>query len=806
MRDRLDSANWIRSKVALVFALAIYTYASPAQANGVLMNAHAVGGLVTIEWPTNAGSYVLQSASSLCDTSWASVPVAPSITNGISFLTVSNDNQTLFFRLSSPPAIFSVQTEGSSTPTNSVLTLNSFQNAVQIWTGETPKLEPFFDLWVSISGNMPVDIRLYRWQSRIINAAAGASIAFGTKDGRSIQAAPIAVNSTLDVPSGQTNLLTIDEAGPPIWAPRSPHLILASCGQAITIVANPGAERTIFEREFDGSVWTYPRWIIVPTNSDRTVQCCFRDVALASFDGQPIEVITHPYAVATGWYSNELDGAFPIVWTNTWYCTNAFELDRAIGSAVCGDQIVLADGTYPLDAIAIVHNTFTNNEREGFKGGEGILIRSESGNRDSCIITCAATNNSGFWSLNQSGASNATYFRDLTFDFSNSSSEFQIAGGHWTFGNVRFTGSQAPGSDAGPGNSALGGQTVQELISIESSVTPVFADFIECEADHSLRDCWSGSGYGSLTGGASQVRLINCSAFVSGPNRNDQLLTTHGGIALDVYGGSYSDSIAPVANGAITDYCNLFFTKISGGPRDAGTWQDFNSFGCHLICSNSQFVLQTNSYVAFSRIEETNEAAGESIFSYFNEPYVIHNVLSSRSGLGRAFFEYVSISTNNIGNVMEGFSEAVRLNNSVSNIVIPQAFIGNSFVNCGNAISGGDDNLPFVLTNNVTSNAMTSVSADGAQSLGGNYNVWGGRLDNYTHGANDFTNQNANLTEQYFPVAGGNCDTNGFSGLGYVGDADPYGLVWIYAPNLTSRGARSIPRVYRGAVLYPDEW
>jgi hypothetical protein len=78
---------------------------------------------------------------------------------------------------------------------------------------------------------------------------------------------------------------------------------------------------------------------------------------------------------------------------------------------------------------------------------------------------------------------------------------------------------------------------------------------------------------------------------------------------------------------------------------------------------------------------------------------------------------------------------------------------------------------------------------------------------NYSVGAHDTTGADAALDSDDFPTASGNCDGNGDPSLvDWVGDRDPFGLTLIYKSSAISRGARTIPAIYAGAVIQPDLW
>jgi hypothetical protein len=114
------------------------------------------------------------------------------------------------------------------------------------------------------------------------------------------------------------------------------------------------------------------------------------------------------------------------------------------------------------------------------------------------------------------------------------------------------------------------------------------------------------------------------------------------------------------------------------------------------------------------------------------------------------------------------------------------------------------------VTNNATKTSSTSVSITPSYAntnIFCAYNVLDASVDaDYVAGAGDVTGSDAELDARLFPTASGNADSTGTPSLGYVGDSDPFGYVWIYKLGVTSKGARTRPAIISGAQLYPDVW
>jgi len=685
--------------------------------------------------------------------------------------------------------ITTVVTDTGTAPTTTNLTLTGSQNAVRIWSGEQPLAEPYFDLYVSTNGGSAFAVRMYRWQGRIINAAQGAAVGLATANGRSLQVSAMTVPGTLETPAGVTNYAMLDRAGPPLWAPDSSHVVLPAENGAFRLVAD-NTDRTIFISEFDGYVWSPPRWITI-TNYDTTVRATYRRVALASYDGVPMKVVA-PAGSQVGGISRRMELGVPSGFRK-FNCSTVAQFETAITNVTAGDAIVLADGTYAL-TINITNDCFVSNGSPC-----GIIIRSASGNRDAVVISGSATN-TGDWSIQGNSATNnaALWFKDVTFDLTNRFGSLLFNGGFIRFNNVRVTGPTLT--------------PFRASVFLTTAYYDIDAQFVDCQIDNGSDDLFSATGTGTNRPN-SKIQFVNSSAYRPGNDAAAQCFTTHLGQRVESYGGYFHDANANVwANGDQGAITYGFWPRIDNGlGTNSGVGYGVSVFGGWFGPDDSTTCAPpTNGYWLFTRMARQVQLASSASPGVL----VAHNRLTKAPGASGnyAFNMTKSASTTGwtvLGNIAHGLAAAGFFNSGTEGTLTNQTqIINNTFDTC---VSGFDLRASYAhlgLTNNATKggNGVANLAAAYMPYVHPDYNTLDPTIDgDYSAGANDIVNADAGLDGNWFPTAGGNCDTNGVS-LGYVGDSDPFGFVLIYGETLVPRGARSRQAILPGARLSPDFW
>lgn len=690
-------------------------------------------------------------------------------------------------------AIQTITTSASSSPTTTNITVNG--NAVRIWSGETPFAENSFNLYYRRNGGSVQTVKMTRWQGRILNAVSGDAISLGTDDGRVVEAAYLTVPAVLISSFPTNNTANCDKAGPPLWAPSNAHIILPGNFSAFQIASNQ-QERVVFISEFDGTTWSYPRWVWTQTNYNVTVQCNYSNVALANYDGAALTV-NCPAGSLIGGTSNYMMFALPAVTGTSRNVSTVAQFHAAIQAAVAGDEIVVADGTYQLTNQINAASFTANNGVNGNKGASGIIIRSQSGNRDAVWIT--GTNGSADcgWTLTQTGATNCTYFKGLTFAATNVTWDLVVTDGQFKFGNVRITGASLQGT---------GFQDT--LVSVYGTSV---VDFVQCQVDNSAGDCYDNFG-------TSSMRLIGCSGFTSGTNNYDQICSSHAGSFEKIYGSYLSNAGQNVSQNDTTSSNLLYFCRSDPGARVNGGYQGSSLFGS-LIYMGGQNIANgppgpsSVAFLSFNHIYITNVNA---LFDAAISTPITHNYLNGITNSGTYFIDTFSDSgtTNIVGNISVGaFQQWQNVNPATTNTI---QYWNNTLSGNFTGFRNAGFNSPFTpaaFTNNATLGLSQSVDIPNISSTQvstnkGDYNVFCGitnYYDAYVSPNPHDTFATAGMSSTTFiPTSSGNCDGNGANIYSYVGDSDPYGFVFLYLPTRTPRGARDIPAIYANAVMFPD--
>lgn len=685
--------------------------------------------------------------------------------------------------------IQTVVTDASTTPTTNQTIVAAGWNGVRVWTSSQPLTEPYFYLYSSRNGGTPDRIQVYRDSGRIISATSGDILSFGTADNlsnvtsRTLYVTPMYAPTTTESAAGVTGTANCDDGVPPLWSPSGWHVALPANARCFQINFN-GAFRKVFITEsIDGKTWTPARFVETELARNTVIRTSYRFIALATVGGSTLS-ITAPPGTLIGGTSHRMSLPFTAITGTSYSVSNLTSFLAAVALAVKGDEIVMSSGTYQ-QVTPLVTTNFTANIAAGNKGSEGILIRSASGNHDDVIISGTLTN-SGTWSINNTTGTGYAGIKDISFDYSTTASVLSTYGGKWLFQNVRILGPNTNGADLWE----LGITTTDTITS----------DALYCICTNSYSDCINGAGGTGNAG--SRVRFFECTGAVAGTNANDQIATTHGGLAFEMYGCNWSDAkLNTVAPDAITSPMYLLYCDLGYGTRADGIQNASLIHGCNITCTNGDGI--GSSYTTQSIFTGVGFAASSTLFR--NQTGHYGNLVTCP--VGRAFFDSID-NREHRGNIVIRGGEAFRTSNSTSNSIV--AMIGNTCISNGIALSFGDVNITQWVTNNACRVSGTSINCTAGEDarMQKSSGVYDPTVSvNYTPVASDITGVDAALDASFFPTAAGNCDGNGdTNAVNFAGSSDFAGFPRVYLRTRISRGARELPAVYTGAVLLPDLW
>lgn len=690
-----------------------------------------------------------------------------------------------------------VATDTGSSPSTAAVTLSGLQDAVQVWAGETSAQEAYSDLYVTRNGGTPYKVRTHRFGGYVLAGDPGTVFRFATSDGRTLKVSATIAGTALNTSFPVSGTAAVDRAGPPLWAPTAPHVTLAANNSSFEIVGD-GTETAVFVSQYDGTSWTPPRWVRLPASGSVRFRARYKRVALATYAGTALTV-NAPAGSTVGGSSAVMHLPFSAITGTTYSVSTVSEFKAAIAAAVAGDLILLADGTYALD-IEVLSTTFASNYVSGRQGGEGITIRSASGNKDACVITGDGTGNHGNWVLGRNvyHASPLPFMvRDVKFVFTGLDAGFLYQGGRVLLENVHTVGPQL-------------GSTTYDLFSLGAHLEGYSAVCLRCSGTDAAADIYNVYGAASLTTGS--VTLIDCVGARAGGFSNSQVLTPHDGMRLLVYGGEYSDAHTFVIQGSVvSDPTYLFCTKIRPGARKSAIYW-VSCFGCDLSVTND-IKLLSSGYLVSNRIAT---AAGYGSNAVVREAateayYMAGNLfdLAATGNAAPAWFPNVATSTRfHFNLVLSGMAAQVSSDTGDGTA----SLVSNTAVGAGTAFSLLSASLAVTFRGNATKTSSTSVSCtvSSLARITRAYNVLDPTVDaDYAAGTGDITGVDAALDASHFPTAGGNCDgtaTMAQLGLDHIGGSDYQGLVNLYSQATADRGARGRPRVVSGAELLPDVW
>jgi len=716
------------------------------------------------------------------------------------------------------PDYITVATEIGTGPVVHALQLTGGQNAFRIWVGETPVAEPDFTLYVSRNDSSAVSVRVSRWDAPIIYCQPNDVFAFGTEDGRTIHVTPTIQTGSLNEPGAVSGTVLCDDGCPPFYVPVDPHITLAEYYQTIRITEPASTDQWLFISEFHGQGgdgWTETRWVWLPADATIDIECTYKDIAIATIGGATVDVSCPPDAeIAIVGGRSMILPTYPEFYNTEYNCIDQAQFEIAITQAIAGDRITLdpAGSPYTFSA-GITESSFTannNHTHDGIlrAGMEGISIEGTGASMYDVVITGDGLSDTS-WNIKQPGATSYSGFKNLSFNFSGIPMVLYCRAGKWALWDIDIDGETTVTNSAS--------HSFQVLVEGDLQY-----DALNVTVRNAANDGWDGSG-DAAHNATSRVRLVNCIGGNTGPDVNDQCLTSHDGLPVEVYGGQYFDAqLNVVANSTGTTDLWAFFTRFDApGGRSAGFKNATGLFGCLYngnVTSNTS-LNRPGAYVLFNRMivddymgtTSLGNSSNSANSRYCSDGTFSHNYLISTSNAGRAYFPQVGDSGLFIGNIISGFGEGIRVANYSAGDISTIRCIGNTFNGLARATLS-DATLPCDFRNNASNGGGTFVTG-GTATPTGDYNTYRSSSA-YTPGTDDMPGTAAEIGhDTWFADAGGNCDANGFQGVyGYIGGRDAFGFVHQYNLDTTDRGARNKPIVYdptlatEGMVMYPHYW
>jgi hypothetical protein len=446
---------------------------------------------------------------------------------------------------SAAPQNLSTLTATSGTDASPVsgnqITIPAGYNGLAVWAGNSPLSQFALVLHANVGGTTHV-IRMRRLGYIIINASSGTVVSFASQQrvkdtytlsglAASLMVSPIITPGSLSAPSGSTGTVNCDKNGPGpsnlsgFWAPTAANAHVALVADNSTIQINSAAtRREIFIVEHDDAdVATPIRHVSVPANTDYRVQCRYKKLSFANYDGSTISITT-PAGATIGGTSREYRPAFTVNATGN--ASNAGELNTELFSAADGEDIVLASGTYNMSGSPITQSGFT------VAMTRNVRIRSSSGNPADVTISGAA--------LELVIAQNKQWiFEGITFDLNGITTSF--TGLIDTLGNTHFHNCIIKGQAA---NTPTLRPNVAARGTSAFVTNPIFSF---CINETSAEDNYDTDANANLT-----LIIFGGTVRGNGPGTSDtssthQLITSHSGTKIQCWGSVFSDTNAPTA-------------------------------------------------------------------------------------------------------------------------------------------------------------------------------------------------------------------------------------------------------------------
>ena len=298
--------------------------------------------------------------------------------------------------------------------------------------------------------------------------------------------------------------------------------------------------------------------------------------------------------------------------------------------------------------------------------------------------------------------------------------------------------------------------------------------------------------------------MVCCTGSLAGSQNNAQVITTHTGLPVSVFGCKFSDAQMNVsANdneaGSLT---YAFFCDFEKGAREGGVEKTV-MYGCYQdrgTGPGDNKEDMTWCYIKASPGGASTTSVARAYSGTLESCY-----LESDTGTGRAIFNRELGAGKAEGCIFDNWGEAILLDFlSGGPYLTPLESTNNTFINNTEAIQQ-NTGLPLSLTNSAAKDNSSSIvtSAGGFAEITGSSNTLDANVDSdYTGLADDILAVDAALDSALRPTASGNCDENGIVPSSQVlGKFDPFGLERTLDKDTIPRGARA--RLVSTGDLYP---
>lgn len=705
----------------------------------------------------------------------------------------------------------SFATDIGITPTNVKIRARGVQNCVRVFVEKTGSSMREVDIYIKENGGATKILKAHPTITYALAVDPGTELSFATSNGRPLKAMAMLYTTSLPTSFPVSGTAATDKGGPSIWTPVGAHVTFPNFNSSFEIVAD-GVERHVFISEFDGSVWSPPKWIWMETTGSTYLRVSSNQIAFLTSDGANLS-INGVTGTAIGGTSHAMHlPMLPLTGTLR-ICSNVAEFKAALAASVYGDRIGLNDATYVMD-IQILRSTFVANHGVGGRsGGEGIMIYSVSGNRAACIITGDGTGQNGNWVLGRVGSPElATPFmmKDITLDHSGKNTGFMYEGGIVYLENIHAFGPQTGTTDI----FSLGSPSIGSYLAL----------CLNCDAHDALNDVWNTyAGTGGVGHINSKVLLINCKGYRCGNLVNSQNLTTHTGFLVEMELGELYDSYRyNVQSGDLTDPCNIHWVKTDKGTRD-GTLLGLNMFGCRSSDFFYDLKITPGGYCIANKLKPATIAmTAPGPVSGFQSLGVIReaadNGITFRGNLfdtsiAPAYFTSVSTSTIFDFNVILTPTKGILFDSDIVGALGTGAKVRkNTVIGAATAFHMNWDVLEMGLQGNASKTSTVSIqvgSTTNGKITSKGYNTFDPTISaSYTAGTGDLLTADAALTTIFRPVVGGNCQGNVIAtniGINWFGAVDWRGIPLVFGTKM-DRGALAYIEVDSTQDLYPDVW
>lgn len=678
-------------------------------------------------------------------------------------------------------AFASINTLNTTTPAaiDAQHTVGAGEDCCAIYIGPGDITESHFYLYVRVNSGDVRKVWTTRY-SRVIfhGLSEGDTVSIGSDSVRAIEVIGGSVPN-LSTPNWGTSIANADKAEPRVWEPTAPHVTMGAINK-LTIVAGSGW-RDIFVREYDGSSWGPCCWYRThPTyTGDIVIPVFGESVALCTQDGSAVVVKASSEATVGG-TSVPYELAMPTISaTSNVTANDGADFLAKLQAATSGTNVVLPAGTYTVAS-----------QIQTADWAQGVTISGATGDPDDVIIELADTDYAIYL---DSSWSTKRGLRYVTFSVTADHGAFRAENAGLLMESVKFAGDQT--------------RTGVDNVMLGTSGADIRCH--NCESNNSAADNWNGISGGTL-------ELINCRGDVSGPGSADQVITSHLGQILRVYGGSFGDSDTNVYARATSAECHMEFTEIYCGDRQSGLLGAFG-FGCRGATIKGQWNPDgITGYQMFWRVDNTGTSYGQNLIRnleglthgnwFANIPSTRQVYYSQTTGTPETQYNFWSgclPSTEAIIGHLAGSAgmHSHRLRNNT--------FFGNRVdIGIGSALSGD-----LVARNNAHSGStyrtVDQIGTADWTTLDSDYNIYDRSVNTSNFaGADDIIGSSgvgAELTSQFLPSSLGNAHDSGDGSLyDWIGGRGFTAMPLIYSPNVVSRGA--LERPTDEGIVFPDAW